>query len=191
MTTASRRFLRTSLLALLATGFTTGASAQESAVPPEDYAVPERLGFVNDFAGILTPSSIEAMEQQSRETLDKHSGEIVVVTLQSLDGYTSAELATLFVQTWAVGTSRNPNGPDPRGGVLMLLAYRERDMSVQVSGEATTLITRAVLNEVATEEMAPFLKDNDFSSGLYIGVQGVAAMFEARYGNVDATEGDS
>lgn len=184
MNTAAQRFLHISFFVLLAVGFATAGLAQESSPAPEDYEVPNRLGFVNDFAGILTPSSVEAMEQRSLETMIKYGGEIVVVTLQSLDGYTSEALATRFVAEWAVGTVADPNGPDPHGGVLLLLAYEERDLSVQVSGEATGLITRAVLNEVVAEEMAPFLRDNDFSSGLYVGVQGIAAMFEARFGDV-------
>ena len=169
----------------------TSAMATGQEVAASDFPVPDRVGFVNDFAGILTPSSIEAIEERARETLNKHSGEIVVVTLQNLGGHTSAELATRFVQVWAVGLGRNPNGPDPRGGVLLLLSYDDRDMSIQVAGEATTLVTRDVLDQIAREEMAPYLKDNDFSSGLFVGVQAISAMFEARYGIRDSEDDGS
>ena len=184
--TSSPRLPSALALAALLLGSSSAALAQDQTPPaPQDYPVPDRIGFVNDFAKLLTPTSIDAIDQRARETLDKHSGEIVVVTLQTLDGYTSAELASRFVQVWAVGLGRSPNGPDPRGGVLILLAYEDRDMSVQVSGEATTLVTSEVLNQIARDEMGPYLRDNDFSTGLFVGVQAISAMFEARYGTRD------
>lgn len=193
MTPVVRTAIGFSLAAALTSLSAPGAAGQDagSSAAPQEYPVPDRVGFVNDFAGILTPSSIEAIEARARETLNQHSGEIVVVTLQNLGGHTSAELATRFVQVWAVGLGRNPNGPDPRGGVLILLSYEDRDMSIQVSGEATTLVTRDVLDQIAREEIAPFLRDNDFSSGLFVGVQAISAMFEARYGLRDAEDSDS
>jgi len=48
--------------------------------------LPEPVGYVNDFAGVISPEQRARIEAVIAEVRAKSGGEIVVVTLRSLEG---------------------------------------------------------------------------------------------------------
>lgn len=85
-----------------------GAFAQiEKAIPPKPN--PPRL--VNDFAGMLTPDQIAALESKLVTYNDSTSSQIAIVIVEDLKGYEAAEFATALGQEWGVGgQARFDNG---------------------------------------------------------------------------------
>lgn len=77
-----------------------GAFAQiEKAIPPRPN--PPRL--VNDYAGMLTPDQVAALERKLVTCNDSTSNQIAIVIVDDLKGYEAADFATALGQEWGVG----------------------------------------------------------------------------------------
>lgn len=77
-----------------------GAFAQiEKAIPPKPN--PPRL--VNDFARMLTPDQVAALERKLVAYDDSTSNQIAIVIVDDLKGYEASEFATALGQQWGVG----------------------------------------------------------------------------------------
>ncbi len=65
--------------------------------------IPEPVGFVNDFANVISPREEQIMEVLIAEVRQKSRGEIVVVTLPDLDGRVAMQVARDIGREWGVG----------------------------------------------------------------------------------------
>jgi len=71
---------------------------------------PVNDSLVNDFAGVLTKSQKNTLEYKLRYFHDTTSNQIVVVTLNSLDGYDPASYAFALGEQWGIGQKDFNNG---------------------------------------------------------------------------------
>jgi len=83
----------------------SGRSAAQE-IPEKPF--PPRL--VNDFASILEPQEIDALEQKLVAYNDSTSTQIAVVTVTGLNGYDIADYANRLAEKWGIGTAGNDNG---------------------------------------------------------------------------------
>jgi uncharacterized protein len=75
---------------------------------------------VNDFAGVLSASTINQLKEMCRQILDKAQASVVVVTIKSTDGEDIVKYSVDLYQKWGIGQK----GKDR--GVLILLATQDR-----------------------------------------------------------------
>lgn len=94
---------RTAIFLILLTGWATAFCADIPSRPN-----PPRL--VNDFAGLLTSSQVQQLENKLVAYNDSTSTQIVVLTVSSLNGYSANEFAYKVGETWGVGQSDFSNG---------------------------------------------------------------------------------
>ena len=73
-------------------------------------------GYVNDFAGVLDPATVEGLTLLCTEVDQKAKAQIALVTIKSLDGDAVEDFANHLFQKWGVGYK----GTDR--GVMVLLA---------------------------------------------------------------------
>ncbi|HKJ49269.1 MAG TPA: TPM domain-containing protein, partial [Christiangramia sp.] len=95
-----KRFI---LLLILLTGFT--ALAQRD-IPPK----PSEQTSVYDEADMLSSSDENRLEQKLINYADTTSTQIVVVTIQSLEGEYEGTYATHWAHEWGIGQSKKDNG---------------------------------------------------------------------------------
>jgi len=93
------------ILSLVLIG-TLALAQVENAVP--NAPNPPRL--VNDFADLLSPAQEQALEQKLVAYDDSTSSQIVIVTVQSLNGYAAVDYAVALGRKWGVGGSQFNNG---------------------------------------------------------------------------------
>ncbi|MEK7248955.1 MAG: TPM domain-containing protein, partial [Bacteroidota bacterium] len=72
--------------------------------------VPYLSSRVNDYAAILSPETIQRLEQTLKEHEDSTSNQIVILTVQSLEGEVLEEFSIKVVDKWKLGTKKNDNG---------------------------------------------------------------------------------
>ena len=78
-------------------------------------------GYVGDYANVLTDETEQYIIEQSAK-LDQATGaQIVVVTVDFLDGMTAEEYAYTIFNEWGIGDAEKDNG------LLLLLAIGEED----------------------------------------------------------------
>lgn len=123
---------------------------------------PPRL--VNDFAGIFTPSQINALEYKLRYFNDTTSNQIVVVTVRSLNGMEPYEFATKLGQSWGVGQKKFDNG------VVLLIKPKYQNSRGQwfiAPGYGLEpVIPDALAKRVGEVEMLPEFKKGDYYTGV-------------------------
>src|SRR5713101_72114 len=88
-------------------------------------SVPAARGYVNDFAGVLDPSSVAHMTGVITEIRAKTRGEIAVVTLSDLGGRGASDVAVQIGRRWGVGAQGAAGDPAKNLGVVVLLVPRK------------------------------------------------------------------
>lgn len=89
-----------------------------------DRPVPPRL--VNDFAGMLTTSEANRLEQKLDAFNDSTSTQIAIVIVPSLNGYDKADYAQRLGEKWGIGQKGKNNG------ILILVKPKTANSSGQV-----------------------------------------------------------
>jgi uncharacterized protein len=144
------------------------------------FAVPTALGFVNDFAELLSEENEADLEDLVLEVRDKSGGEIAVVTLPSLGGRTPQAVAMAIGRTWGVGFRGDPEDPRTHTGVIVLVAPTERHVRIELGTGANAFISDAEATAIA-EAMSPCFAKGKFADGLRVGVVALALRFAQRF----------
>jgi uncharacterized protein len=161
------RWLAVVVLVLAPSAFAAAESV--STLPPP-------TGYVSDFAGILSPSTKQSVEALCTQVDRQAHAQIAVVTVKSLDGDQSIEeFATALEDKWKVG----PKGTDR--GVLMLFSMSPRKYRIEVGYGLEGILNDAKVGDVG-RAMRPYLVQNDFNTGIPLGVQQVASVIAADAG---------
>ncbi len=83
-------------------------------------------GYVNDFAGVLSPATRDQITALCAEVDQKAHAQIAVVTIHTLDDVPVEDFANKLYQRWGVGYKGENRG------VLILLAANDRKYRVEV-----------------------------------------------------------
>ncbi|MGB3056716.1 MAG: TPM domain-containing protein, partial [Candidatus Omnitrophota bacterium] len=137
---------------------------------------PSPQGFVNDFAGVLSPGARSELEGLSKLVEEKTTAEIVVVTVKTTSPLTIEQYAVELFQEWGVGKKGNDNG------ILMLVSVDDRKVRIEVGygleGAVTDLQSKIIIEDL----MIPQFKKGDFSMGVAQGVVMLAKLVRDEYG---------
>ena len=82
--------------------------------------------YVNDYANIIDSDVEEYIMGRSVDLANKTGAQIVVVTVNNLEGKNLEEYATTLFRNFGIGDKENNNG------LLLLLALEERQFRVEV-----------------------------------------------------------
>lgn len=132
--------------------------------------IPQPYGRVNDFAGVISPEYKEKINALIEELQQKTTAEIAVVTVSSISPYGEIEYARLLFDNWKPGKKGKDNG------VLVLLAIKERRWRIETGYGVEGILPDALCGEIGRNYMVPFLKQANYSEGLYRGMVKIAQV---------------
>ena len=139
--------------------------------------LPEPVGFVNDFAGVVDSASRERMEGIAAAVREKTGAEIAVATVDTIRPYGSIEEYSIdLATTWGIGKKEEDTG------VLILLAMEERRIRLEVGYGLEGAIPDGLAGEIIDQSMLPSLRRGEYGVGLLRGVEAVAGIIAAEYG---------
>lgn len=144
--------------------FTFNASLAQIKIPR-----PTSDFFVNDFANVISEEDEKAIFDMSK-TLYENSGnstQVVVVTINSLEGNSLEEFANRLFNTWGIGSR------DKNDGVLLLLSVGDRQSRIEIGYGLEGILPDGKTGRIQDEYMIPYYKNNDFSNGLKSGCQAI------------------
>ncbi|MCM8767066.1 MAG: TPM domain-containing protein [Candidatus Omnitrophica bacterium] len=119
------------------------------------------IGYLNDFANLLTQNQKQEIEKKLREIEEKTGNEIVVLTIKSLEREkTIEEYANEIFNSWKIGKKGKDNG------VLILIVLNERKIRIEVGYGLEGLLTDSICGKIIRDIMAPNFKENDFYNGI-------------------------
>ena len=145
------------------------AHAQE---PPPQLTQP-----VNDFAGVIDPSSAADMDSLIR-SLQQASGDVVAVaTIKTFKPY--ADLREYAVRMFENG-GRGIGQRGKDNGLLILLAVDDREVRVEVGYDLEQFITDGVAGEISRQFMAPEFRRGNYGAGLLSGLSRIVERIAER-----------
>lgn len=130
-------------------------------------AYPKPVGFVNDFAGILSAPVRQNLEQTLREYEQKTSIELAVVTISSLEGNTVEDYTIGLARAWGVGKKKEDNG------VVLLVAPNERKVRIEVGYSVEPDLTDGRAGTIIQNDIIPYFQKNRMADGVIAGVSGI------------------
>jgi uncharacterized protein len=132
--------------------------------------LPAPTGFVNDFAGVLSPSVRQSVEDLCIQVDRKAHAQIAVVTVKTIDDDMSIEeFATALEDKWKVG----PKGTDR--GVLLLVSLSPRKYRIEVGYGLEGILNDAKVGDIG-RAMVPALSQNDYNTAIPLGVRMIAQV---------------
>ena len=132
--------------------------------------LPAPTGYVNDFAGVLAPATKSSLEDLCAQVDRQAHAQIAVVTIKSLDNDQSIdEFATALEDKWKVG----PKGTDR--GVLLIVSVTPRKYRIEVGYGLEGILNDAKVGDIG-RAMVPALSQNDYNTGIPIGVRLLARV---------------
>jgi len=116
-------------------------------------------GYVNDFAGVLDPATVEGLTRLCTEVDQKAKAQIAVVTIKSLEGDTAEDFANHLFQKWGVGYK----GTDR--GVMVLLAVGDHKYWTEVGYGLEPILPDGKVGGFG-REMVPVLREGNYSGAV-------------------------
>ena len=131
--------------------------------------LPEPIGFVNDFAGVIRQEDKREIENLAEKIKERTGAEIVVVTVDNFRPFGSIdEFSVALAQKWGIGEK----GEDT--GVLLVLAAIERRVRIEVGYGLEGAIPDFAAGRILDRDVIPDLKAGNFSRGLLAGARSIA-----------------
>lgn len=134
-------------------------------ISAQDY--PRPIGYVNDFAEILSEETKKALESKLLKYKKETTIEIVVVTVSSLEGYTKEAYTLGLAEEWGVGDKEKDNG------IVLLVAPNEREMRIEVGYGMEPDLPDGVAGRIIRNIIIPHFKDDDMPGGIIAGIDAI------------------
>lgn len=133
--------------------------------------LPERSGFVNDFANLLSAEEKTHLEDHLSRFHQKTLGEMVLVTAPKTKPVKPSEYVFWLFNRWNIGG-------EAHAGVLLLLAQKERRIESEVGYSWEHIISDVESGKILEETVAPLLKEGKVYEGLLKGTEQLIAILE-------------
>lgn len=142
--------------------------------------VPKPVGWVNDFANVISAQHKTKLTALVNQLQEKTSAEIMVVTVKSIAPYDEKEYARLIFDNWKPGKKGKDNG------VLVLLAVHERRWRIETGYGMEGILPDGVCGEIGRNYMVPYFKTGNYDAGIYYGaVQIISIIAKSWNVNID------
>jgi len=157
--------------------FSVCAFAQIDKIIP---ARPNPPKLVNDFANVLTPEQIDALERKLVAYDDSTSNQIVVVTIQSTGDYAIDDVALGILRNWGVGNKEKNNG------IVILAAIQDHKVWIATGYGMEGVIPDITARSIIDNDILPNFRQQNYYRGFDAATN---SIFKAAAGEYQAPEG--
>jgi len=142
-------FLVFLILALVAS--LAAASTPKPPSMPRDYVV--------DLAGVLDGNANARLNALLRELEQKTTAQVLVLTVQSLDGQAIEEFALDTKEQWKLGQKGKDNG------VLLVVAVNDRKYRIEVGYGLESILPDSLVGTIGRQYLVPYFRKGDYGNG--------------------------
>ena len=136
---------------------------------------PPLTGRVVDNAKLLSASERERLTRLLEEHETQTTNQVVIVTLESLQGYVIEDFGYQLGRHWGIGQEGKDNG------VLLIVAPTERKVRIEVGYGLEGTLTDALSRDIIETRILPALKRNNYEAGIGRGTEGILAVLAGTY----------
>ena len=131
---------------------------------------PPLSGRIVDQADIIPQQTREALEPRLAELEQKSGIQLVVATVNTLEGQEIEPYANELFRFWKLGEKNKNNG------VLLLVAPKERRVRIEVGYGLEGTLTDALSAVIIANAITPRFKTGDYSGGITRGVDDIITV---------------
>ena len=125
---------------------------------PEPPAIPR--DHVTDLAGVISSDVKTQLNALLLELEQKTTAQVLVLTVQSLDGQSIEEFAFNTKEKWKLGQKRKDNG------VLIAVAVKDRKYRLEVGYGLEGVLPDSLVGTIGREYLVPYFRKGDYSTGI-------------------------
>ena len=135
-----------------------------------DLTFPALSGRVVDAGRLLSPEAETALTAKLA-TLEADTGDqLVVVTLDSLQGQEIEDYGYRLGRTWGIGPGQTDKG------VLLIVAPNERKVRIEVGYGLEPVLTDALSSQIIQNDILPPFREGGFERGINAGVDAITTQ---------------
>jgi uncharacterized protein len=142
---------------------------------------PKASGYVNDLAGLVAPATELKIENFLRNFEASDSTQLVVLTIDSLEGENLEGYSLKVAESWGIGQKGKDNG------ALLLIARQERKVRIEVGYGLEGRLTDLLSGRIIDQEITPRFKAGDYEGGIIAGVTSMAEAVRGEYQGTGST----
>ena len=131
---------------------------------------PALTGRVVDQARVLSQSTKDERETLLATHENNTTNQVVVVTLESLDGVAIEEYSLELARHWGIGQKGKDNG------VVLVVAPNDKQVRIEVGYGLEGTLTDALSSNIINYYIIPEFKKGDIQNGINIGIQKIIAL---------------
>ena len=133
-------------------------------------------GYVGDYATVISDEAESKLEIKLKQLRERANIEFVVVTLDTTGGEDIFNYSLNAARRWKLA-----GGKGDKGGILLMLAMKDRKWRVQITDSLKEDLPEAVLAREG-EKMYPPIRKGDAGTAVHLFVDGVIAHLAERRG---------
>ena len=135
--------------------------------------VPQLTGRIVDRAAMIKVADQANLTARLEAHEEATGNQVVVLTVNSLDGDNLEEFSLRVARTWALGQKDRDNG------VLFLVAKNDRKMRIEVGYGLEGTLTDAVASFIIRQTITPMFKQGLFNGGIIAGTGQIIDVLES------------
>ncbi len=139
--------------------------------------IPEIRRYVNDLTGTLSAREADNLEKSLRQFDRESSTQIVVLMINSLEGYPIEMYAIDAAEKNKIGAKGKDNG------ILLLIAKADKKMRIEVGYGLEGALPDAMASSIIRNELAPYFKRGEYYNGIISGLRAIVQAVNGEYVN--------
>ncbi|MGQ2982142.1 TPM domain-containing protein [Flavobacterium sp.] len=142
------------------------------------FKIPEKPKLqtsVYDYADFFSTREKQQLEHKLVSYADSTSTQIVIITVETINGESIGELTPKWAHEWGIGQADKDNG------ILILLAKQERDIWISPGYGVDDRLTAGLLGKMTREVIIPEFKQGNFYGGLDKGTDSIFGLLKGKY----------
>ncbi len=141
--------------------------------------VPKLTGYVNDYAGMISPQVKAELESELAGFERTDSTQVVILTVPSLEGDTIEDFGIRVADAWKIGRKGKDNG------VIFIVSKGDRKTRIEVGRGLEGKLTDLMAGRIVDLVVNPRFKRGDFDGGF---IAGVSALIDVTRGEFKADQ---
>jgi len=136
---------------------------------------PELSGRVVDQADLLDPAQEAELTAKLAALENQSNRQLVVATVNSLEGYDIADYGYQLGRTWGIGQD-GEGETEKDNGLILLVAPNERKVRVEVGYGLEGIMTDALSSIIIQNDILPQFRNDNMAGGIIAGVDRIASQ---------------
>jgi uncharacterized protein len=116
--------------------------------------------YINDYASLLSPDTVQNLDQQLQQFEKQTTNQIVVAIFPSLENQSLEDFTTRLEDQWKIGREGKDNG------ILLVIFLREYQVRIEVGYGLESVVTDALAGQIIEGSIVPNFKTKNYDAGV-------------------------